>query len=549
VFLGWGRFAAPARASDNPLQHAAKLRDDAAKDWNEKQYGAAVSKLRSALAIYAKTDGESPLDRAITERALVWNLVRVGDVEGARQALEALMDMVPTDESVRSEVNSAMTALWEAAASAPTLAEAVQVLEPVRAAAETRALPALEGQALHNLGSLAAKFKQTDLATGYYQRAVRVRRECGDAVGEAWSLNNLGNLYLTNGALPKALATLHEAFALVHRERVLPPQQAVAWNVKKAIETLRAAPGKDGARWLSTLSKISRESGFGAALPADYLDRVALDLTVRAGGKTGVLKAARALVKQPKQTAVPEIAADLTIRAARAACTLGKGKRASGWLKSLDLGQGPCRPHLAARWKTALALCAADKHGKKTFPAAAREAATAWRDLGDFRGRIDALAALAQAAEDAGLSDLIPALVKESAKASRQGGPGGDGGSAVSAGDRTRAADLALDAPLFRIRMDGEQIRIEDVAAEQVWKRKVRWKPGKMTANGLALTFFGGYVVVGPLNYGGSSVTGSTPGATTLDALARYVPIPAKDALVVQKNGALRYETGPVTGR
>lgn len=539
----------PARADDQPLERATKLRDAASVDWNEKKHADAVTKLRAALEIYDTTEGERPVDRAITLRALIWNLVRAGDVPATQEPFAALMDLSVADEALYAEVKSAFSAIWEAASKAATLAEAQAILESVRQAAAARSLTTLVGQTTHSLGSLASKHKDIDAAAGYYEEAVSVRHESGDVVGELWSLNNLANLQLTNDGLKAGLAHLKRAYLLMHTERVLPPQQSVAWNVKKAIEGLLAAPDKAGVKWLLELSKASARSGFGAAIPPSYLDRQALAVAEKGGKSAEILKLAGSLVKRPVKRDVPELAADLKIRAALAAYHAGKSKQGRGWLNKLDVGEGPCRPHLDARRKTVLAISHANKRGKKSFPEAAREAAAAWRDLGDFRGRVNALAAIVDAAEGAALADLIPKVGKESKEASRSGGPGGAGGSASSGGDRSKAKDLPLDEPVFHLYMDGQTVVLEDRVAKQTSKRALKWKPARVGLNGLTVLLFGGYVVVDSINYGGSSSAAAAPGSTTLDALGVYMPIPAKGALLIQKNGAVRYETAPISPR
>ncbi len=540
---------AVAAADDNPLERAKTLRNDAAADWNKKDHTAAVKKLREALEIYARVDGEKPADRAITQRALIWNLVRAGLMTEIQKPFQTLMDIAVVEESVYPEVTSAFSALWEAASSRKTFEEAEALMTPIEQAAESRQLHKLRGQTLHSLGSLAVRHKASGLAIAYYTGAIDIRQEIGDAVGEAWSLNNLANLHLVGNALTEALDPLSRVYKLVHTERVPQPQQAVAWNLKKAIEMLHAKPDERAAPWLRALREASARSGYGAVVPPSFLDRQALLIAEKTNDKRAILALAKAILHQPPKASVPELQADLTIRAAVATARQGKSKRALLALKKLSIGTGPCAPHLSARAKTARALVQANKAGKANFPAAARDAAAAWRGLGDFGGRRAALASIVDAAEAAGISELIPAVVAEQAKARTDGVPGGAGGSATGGGDRSRAKDLPLDAPVFYVTMSDGQIRIEDRVAKHELKRAVRWKPAGLAINGLSLTLFGGYVVVKSLKYGGSSSAPAAAGATTLEALGIYMPIPAQGALVILKNGAVRYETTPVSPR
>lgn len=531
-----------AYADDSPLQRASELRNAAAEDWNQKAYAEAVKKLRAALEIYDHVDGERPLDRAISQRALIWNLVRVGEHAEILQPYEALMDLAAADDSVYPEVTSAWSAVWEAASSCSTFAAGEALLASVAEAAEKRSLGLLRGQALHSLGSLAVRHKQTALVPGYYGQAITLRRETGDAVGEAWSVNNLANFHLLRGDVIPALELLRAGYVLLHRERIAEPQQAVAWNLKKALAMFREKPEERAVPWLRSLREVSAGSLYGTVVPASHLDREALRIAQQLGQQADVLALAKALAQQPVQSAVPELQADLTIRAALAAAQAGKSEQARAWLQNLDVGTGPCREHLEARRKTALAVALASEREKKRFPAAARDAAAAWRDLGDFAGRREALGALVAAAHAAGLEGSIPQVGKEAGEAHRAGGPGGDGGSASSAGDRSKAGDVALEGAVFYVSMDGDQVHIEDRVANHEIKRALRWKPARLGVNGLSITLFGGYLVVESMNYGGATTAPAAPGATTLDELGIYMPIPGRGALIIQKNGAVRYE-------
>jgi hypothetical protein len=543
LWLALGAVATPVvRAADDALGRAAKLRDASADDWRAGRYAEAADKLRKALAIYDATPGETPADRAVTLRALTWNLVRAGDAQGAVATFVRLLAEVKAHDEMRPEIDTAWSAIWEAASKAAGTDAARTLLEPLLKAARKQGFPGVWAQATHSLASIARHHGENETAESLLGQAIEERRRIGDARGLVWSLNNLANLRLVEGRTKEALDPLREAWEVLHREHVPAPQAAVAANVRKALRAFGKDPKLHGAAWLRTLEDVAVRTGQGSILPPSELDRRALRLAVAQEKKDTVLALAKALATRRGDPAVPEIQADLGLRAARVALALGRRAEARRWAQAVEVGEGPCAPHLAARRALVLALVGAVPGARADgFADAARSAAAAWRRLGDFQGRRDALGDLVRAARAAGLAVAIPDLVEEQQEQRRQGAPGGAGNSAISDAHASKLADLPLDGVVFRLTTKDGRIAVEDLGTSRTRTYDVSWSPRHVALNGLSLTLFGGYAVVRLSRYGGAAIGASAPGSTTLDALGPYMPIPEHTALLVLKNGALRY--------
>ena len=102
-------------------------------------------------------------------------------------------------------------------------------------------------------------------------------------------------------------------------------------------------------------------------------------------------------------------------------------------------------------------------------------------------------------------------------------------------------SQLEPDDALFMIRRVEGGIEVADLVTNAEHVLKIEWAPKNIGFNGLSLQLFGGYAVVKKLQYGGAASAAGGPGETTLDDLGDYWPVPGVGALVVQKNGAVRY--------
>jgi len=165
--------------------------------------------------------------------------------------------------------------------------------------------------------------------------------------------------------------------------------------------------------------------------------------------------------------------------------------------------------------------------------------------LGDRSGLGNCLEVLAAATTALTPETPIAAWVEARDRHRDSGAPGGSGSSAVSSGDRTRARDLPAEAALFMLDVHEGVIRLADVAAKVENTYEILWEPRRVAMNGLTVQFFGGYITVLGLNYGGPSVGSTAPAALTLDEAGDYLPLPPEgQVLIIQKNGAVRYAKG-----
>jgi tetratricopeptide (TPR) repeat protein len=197
----------PARADGGDAGEALRLRQASSEDWDAGRFRDAADKLRRAEAIYLRTPTTPALDLAVTRRALVWNLVKAGDLDGAAVVFEALRASAGAGPEVGEQMWNAYGAMYEGARAAGRLARAEAVLGAIREAAGPDDTTGLRTQVLHDLGSVALHAGDPTAAVRWYEQAIEERRKGGPSTGLAWSLNNLANLHLEQGSLDLGLAS------------------------------------------------------------------------------------------------------------------------------------------------------------------------------------------------------------------------------------------------------------------------------------------------------------------------------------------------------
>ncbi len=548
VALGLLARAERARAGAGDAEEATRLRDASVTDWNEGRYREAASKLRRAAAIYERTPEQFVADLGTVRRALVWNLVKAGDLAATREPFVALLTVYASEPSLRSDVWLAYSALYEAATGASDIAGVQAVLDPVREAALSAQAADIASQVLHDLGSFSSDRGDRSRALGYYERAIEERRSSSDKLGEAWSLNNLANLDLRSDRWKAALGPLLSAQRLVLSEKLGPPALTIARNIEVILAKLGATWTPDAAvtTWLADLAKAGVAAEGPVVIPTDSLVRRAISARVaQSTDEASRLAIARELVETAgKLSGVPpETRADLALVAAELATDNGGAKDSIVWLRNLDIGSGPAAPHVGVR------LLVERAHAAKAGGANATDL-TGWIsaarktlvELRDRPLRLSSLPVLEASAANAGLADLAKEIAKEAADATRDGADGGRGGSARGAGDKARYQRLGPLDVVFEIRFVEGKIAIRDTLVDAAAVAiDVIWQPVNVTIDGLALTVFGGYVVVKRLDYGGSSITTGSDSGATLEQLETYLPVPGTGALRVHANGAVSY--------
>ncbi len=528
--LGLCVLATVAAGDAGGLKEAEDKRNAATEDWNAGRHADAARKLREAAAIYERLEGDHRADWAITMRALAWNESRLGDASPALETFARLVEELAEHANLAGEIGSAYTAMYELAKAQDSFAKARAILRRCREITAGKGLDHLAAQTLHDTAGLAAQHGDVPGGVKLYREAIAERRKLGDDLGICWSLNNIAYWELQAADPAAAAGPILEACRLLHEDALVPPQSAVAINLRRVLEHLDADPGTHAAALLAATVALA-----GSRMPREItVARLARPLLEHADWK------AVETIAGLKQTGVPaEVAADVRIRAARRAVALGKHAEALRWLKDLATGSGPAAAHLVARAQTARALAHAAAKDGDAFLGAARRAADAWQELDDFAGNRAALAELAAAVQALGLD--APDLIEAADEARRAGGPGGAGGSARSGGNRSGVSKLGPHDTLFVASFAGGRIRVEDEVSGQSLETPVEWKPRNISLNGVSLTFFGGYVVVRSVAYGGAAATAGAPGATTLDELGDYWPIPEQGNLVLTRNGAVTY--------
>lgn len=536
----------PARADGADADEAMRLRNASTEDWNAKRYAEAAVKLRRAVAIYETAPAKHAADLAVARRALVWNLVKAGDVEAAFGPFDGLIAGAKADPALRSELFTAYGALYEAARDAGSIEAAHKVLDRVRLRAAAEADAGVASQVLHDLASIARDRGAPEEARALLEQAVAERRAAKAPTELAWSLNNLANLHLAEGRLDAALAPLLEAHRLVLEEAAIAPQSAVGVNTKTALDRLAAAEAPTAAQraWVWDLAEVAARSPLAAIHRSEVLLRAALRLDAAAGTPAERLASARRLAKLvlTPTPAPKEIRADLLLHAATVAIGAGGATDALGWLASVEVGTGPAAGHLAARRGVAVATArAAQRQGGETT-AAVEDARTALRALGDRGLREASLDALAGATEAAGLGALAASLREELAASRRDGQPGARGASAMSGGDLEKFRGLAAHDPVFELRAIGIRLRATDILTGTVVELDGTWQPQAVALHGLTLKGFGAYVRVDRFAYGEAAVASNAgPTTLTLADLEPYLVVPGTGVLHILRNGAVTY--------
>ncbi len=534
----------PARADGSPLERAAALRKASGDDWNAGRYADAVDKLRRVAEIYATTDGETPKDDAVVDRALVWNLARDGRVDEAIAAFDDLLALDLAAPGVENEVGSAYLALYQTAEKMEDVEAIRSLLEGLRTRLLAHDLELRASQALHDLGFLFFQRRHAEEAAAFYEQAIEERTRLHDEVGRTWSLNNLSHLRLEGGDLDAALPPLLSAVKQVHELRIVAPQASVAVNLNTVLDRLAEAPPTEThTAWLWNVATVVAASEAPEIVPCDLLLRRASEAAAAIRGEAGALRAAQRVAALDLAGQPLEIVARTKLDAAFLAAEAGGAKEAAGWLTDLDVGKGPAAPWLAARLHTVRALVASRMPDPTAFDQEARLALAAWRMLGARGDQEEALRRIADRAEAMGLPGA-PEFRDAYDTLRRQGKPGGAGGTAVAGGQTEGYRQLPLDGVLFEIRAIDGRLRIRDRIARREKTVDVRWAPQAMGLNGLSLVLFGGWVKIQALAYGASAAVGGQPGSPALDALGAMRPVPGKGALLILKNGAVTYGEG-----
>lgn len=541
-----------AGAEDDPLAHAMKLRNESTELWRAKRYTDAAAKLREAAIIYEGLEKPPANELAVTLRALIWNEKLAGEWDVIATDYIRLLRLVKANPDLDSELQNALGALWQAATAQSTHDRGNAIIAPVLQAAEDMDHQAMVGQLLHSSGSLASTHQLNDLAVDYFERAIRVRTEIQDRVGLGWSLNNLANVHVKDRGEPMAaLDALDRCHALVHEEGVYTMQSSLGFNMNLALTQLTddgtTAPPDKALEWIRRIIGRLATSKTGATTSFARIGRTWLAWTAATKKAADIAKVGKQLLDLKPATLPVEVRADLAIRAADAVLTAGRPKTAASWLKAVEVGTGLCADHLRARMSLVTARIAATEKSaskrKKAFLAAATQSFELWRAQTDRLGRKDAYRALLDAATACDAVVELADVQKALNDLESEGVPGGPGGFATASGNRAKVDELALDDVLFTIRQTKDGIEVHDVAAGNNQTAEVEWMPKSIGFNGLSLTLFGGYAVVKRLNYGGSASAEGTTSEIRLHELGDYHAVPGKGALLVQKNGAIRYRT------
>jgi len=556
VVVGMGSRPGAARADSDGLADAMKLRNAAAKDWDEKRHEAAVEKLARAAEMYLREPDGHGLDLAITWRAMTWNLVRLSDDERARATFSKLLELGKRDGSVDGEVWNAYGAMYERARAISGFADAEAFLTGVRDAAKAVDQGAFASQVLHDLGSIARDAKENEKAAAYFRRAITERTEAKDDVGLGWSLNNLANLLLTTGDRDGALEPLLAAHRLIEWQGVAQSQRAVAVNLRTAIDGLSKQRPTSPAHvhWMWVVAEATAANGEATILPLSYLVRraAAVERARPPAAKTPAVSVGLVIARKVAKVAKSAVAlstearADLMLLAAHSAIADGAAAKseeeaAEAWsfIEGLDVGEGPCAAHLMARLTVERARIAARmKMASAKVEMAIASARTALTKLGDRTLREAGLADLEAAAKAAGLAERAAELSKELADARKDGWPGGAGASSTSGGDRRKYGDVKLRGAVFEFRTKDGKVVLRDLLTEEETTFDVRWQPTAFAWHGLSATLFGGYVAITSFDYGGGGATVGVGGGMALDDLGPFHAVPGAGALWITANGA-----------
>ena len=527
--------------TEEALERAARLRNESESDWAAKRYAAAVSKLQAADEIYQESPGKYRSDRAVVQRAIVWNQVRGGDSAAAIVTFSGLVKLVQESVELHGEMERAYGAMYEAAVGAePKTGD--ELLDQCQAFLREAKFERYAAQTLHDRGSLAGTRKAYGEMKAWYGKAILARRRIDDKRGLAWSYSNLAYYLLNAGELGQALLPLQSAFELVLSGETA-PANAVASNLQRVLEWAPGEkPNRKTVQWWWGIAEQAAASDRPENISAERLIRMAHSAELRRGGTRRALRAAERLANFTLSGRPPEVRTDLMLRAIDSAISGGSNEEARDWAAGLECGTGPCATHLEARRLVLMARAWAGLEDATEFYEKVTQATAALSELGDSRMEREALGALAAAGEAFDGHAAQEALAKRAKDAMRRGRPGGAGGRARTLQPSTRISELTADDPVFEISWSSEsKLVMRDLLADRQISFDVRWKPNNHSLNGLSLGVFGGYVQVRSMNYGQGTPAGGSPGETTLDEWGDYRPVPATGALVITKNGSIAY--------
>ena len=554
--------APTAFADDAELQRAltdaSKLRDHASKDFYERRYADAADKLRRAAAIYDTLGAQRPAgDLAVTLRALLWNEVNAEQLDKVLPTFQRLFELAAPNAKLHGEFNSAGDALWAAGKKLKSLAAVEELMGPVEKLYTAADMPSRASQIRHNRGSLARRLGAYPEAIDHYETAIAQRKANGNEIGECWTRNNVANLYLEYlDKIEPALPHLAAAFALTQKSYVAPPQAAIGYNIRKALEMLEedkaARTSKWAREWVVHMAETAAASRAGDVVSPGLLYRRGLAWTVETGKPADLRAFAKRLQAFTSAALHPCVAVDVRLRTAGALVEAGEWKDAEK-LPGPALGDeaaGPAGQHLQARLALLDARMAAARKERAKLLRFGSTALTKIVALGDKQLIRDAHTQLVETAlalvpwpEDEAKQSKHPFASWVAARDEWVSKPvdGGPGGTASAGGDRSRHKELKLDDDLFLISIRDGKVVVRDLVTKSEQSFEVQWTPKPVGINGLNLKLFGGYVVVTSLSYGGGSAVSGMSSETTLEALGDYLPIPAKGYVVVQKNGGIRY--------
>jgi hypothetical protein len=529
-------------------QQAAELREAATALWNSHEYRAASDKLQEADRIYRTLPGDWSRDRATVCRAIVHDEAMDGRIDAALQWLDTLAQLARPDVAeLAGELRSAYGGIWQLAQRQQGVEAQVAIVQRARTVFGKRGQRILAAACLHDAGSLYGDADMLQPMRTALQAAAAERQQLGDLSGLGWTCNNRAHYELRAAHPDQAAASLLRGYELCARGEALECQQALAINLAGLFTAAHAnepAAGLVDALWLLTSVLCRSKQPF--VFPPDRAVRETLLVEQRRNGGKGAMAAAERAAALVAAADWPvEVKADLQLRIA-AVLLAGKAdsqQRAHKLIDRLDLGRGPCAPHLGARRDALLAVLAARRDVVAEYDVAARKAIDAMTVLGD-RATLLALLAEVTAALPAGRSEVRDALARQLDEHKRGGGPGGDGGSARTQAVGTVPADAGAHTPFFELSWDAEQrdvATLRDLVGGSSQKLSCHWKPHHSSFNGCGLGICGGYFVVRSMAYGGAAASAGAPGQSTLDELGSYLPLSADGAWQILQNGAVRF--------
>lgn len=565
VLLGVVLLVLPATLhaeDETPAARASRLRGEADTHWHKQEYAKAAQRLREAAALYEVLEPLPAGDLAITLRALVWNEGKAGNTEGVHGALDRLIAVVRTKSDLQSELANAWGGCWAAVTAMSDKEDVQGFMGPIRERLLEAGHEMLAAQVAHSWGSRLRDLGDFEGAAAQYETAVAERERLEDGLGLTWSLNNTANLYLVELDKPiEAMAPLLRAFDVARSRGVSAPLASIRWNVRKLATSLDGLPSETRVDHASAILAFYKgalkiaASNDGARVVSPTALANALLAEIRRPEHAARFEAESKALLATTFVGVPAaVGHDLTLRVVDARldalpddedAAAKQRAEVATLLASVPTSTSGVGAHLRARRLLAEARLALAEGDTKALQARGDAALAAWESLGDRSGLGRCLDVLAAATTALTPEAPIEAWIEAHERHRTSGVPGGSGSSAMSSGDRTRARDLSAEAALFMLDVHEGVIRLADVAAKVENTFEILWEPRRVAMNGLSVQFFGCYVTILGLNYGGPSVGSTAPGTMTLDEAGDYLPLPPKgQVLVIQKNGAVRYVKG-----